>query len=297
MKKEKYKIGIIGAGFCGTACEIGFESIADICVYDKYKNTESLETAVEHSDIIFVCLPTPMDSETGECKTNIIKDVIEEISLMTNVRKLIVIKSTVPPGTTDDLQTKYQNFTFVFNPEFLTEANFIKDFENQDRIIIGLPEADNKHSSNVKLIENFYNDFTLNQKYPGEIFFVKNKEAEMAKYIGNCFLATKVIFFNEMYEICKSKNIDYKIASFLATKDKRIGMSHTTVPGKDGQYGFGGKCLPKDLNSLIYFAKENNVDPLLLESVWLKNILGREKQDWLDIPGATTTNLIFNKKK
>lgn len=284
MEKEKYKIGIVGAGFVGSACEIGFDSIAECVVYDKFKNTESLETVVEQSDIIFLCLPTPMDGESGECKTNIIQEVVEEISLLTDKRKVLIVKSTVPPGTTDALQQKYEKFTFMMNPEFLTEANFIEDFATQDRIIVGLPTPDQKHSDGVSLVGDFYLNFTKTQKNPGQVYFVKNKEAETIKYIGNCFLATKISFFNEVYEICKAADIEYKVVSYLACKDKRIGTSHTAVPGPDGQKGFSKSCLPKDINAFIYYAKEQGVDPLVLETVWTKNLLVREKHDWKSLP-------------
>lgn len=277
-----YKIGIIGHGFVGLAVETGLEyalkDLVDIRVYDKFKDTESLETVVTSSDILFICLPTPMNFDTGECKTDIIKNEIKNINQISKKNKIIIIKSTVPPGTTDLLQGKYPNHTFVFNPEFLTEKNFINDFLEQDRIILGVSNR-NVHFNNVTKVRKLYEDFVKTQKQSGSIIVTQPKTAEMVKYIGNCFLMTKVLFFNEMYEICKAADISFDEAARIASLDKRIGSSHTQVPC-NGDFGAGGSCFPKDINSLIYYAKELNVDPIVLETVWTKNLMVRQKYDW-----------------
>jgi UDPglucose 6-dehydrogenase len=110
----------------------------------------------------------------------------------------------------------------------------------------------------------------------------------MVKYTANCFLMTKVVFFNEIYQVCQKLGIEYKEVCKLVIADGRIGNSHLEVPGFDGFMGAGGKCFPKDLNALIAVAKELGVNPTILESVWKKNLEVREKQDWLEIPGATS---------
>src|SRR3990167_2114095 len=122
------RCGIIGLGFCGSACEIGFSKIPDCEIYghDKYKSSHSLETVVDKCKLIFLTLPTPMNFDTGECDTSIIEDVCGYINLIADKRKTIVIKSTVPPGTSQMLANKYKNHTFVFNPEFLREKTFIE---------------------------------------------------------------------------------------------------------------------------------------------------------------------------
>jgi UDPglucose 6-dehydrogenase len=286
------KVGIVGYGFVGFAVETGLQSVAEIRVYDKYKDTENLDSVVDNSEIIFICLPTPTDFSTGETDLSIIKEELKNINKLSKKSKTIVIKSTVPPGSTESFQKKYPKHTFVFSPEFLTEKNFINDFLEQDRIILGIPFS-YPHVNNILKLENLFKKFTLQQKTPAEIIKTQTSTAEMVKYMSNCFLATKVMFFNEMYEICKSMNISYDEAANLTSKDKRIGKSHTQVPGVDGLFGFGGKCFPKDLNSLIFFAKQNNLDPMILESVWTKNLVARQKYDWEDIPGACTSNLEF----
>lgn len=285
----KYKVGIIGLGFVGSACEVGFSQVKDCEVigYDKYKPSNSLATVVDESNILFLCLPTPMN-EDGSCNTSIIEEVCEKINKLAKKSKTIVVKSTVPPGTTQKFSEKYKNHLFVFNPEFLTEANFIQDFLNQDRIILGycndcLPDKD----SFADFLESFYCDFTKTQKNPAKIYITRSQEAEMLKNATNAFLAVKIAFCNEIYEICKQINIDYDSVVDLLKLDKRIGTSHMKVPGPDGQFMFGGKCIPKDLNSLINVARQLGVEPLVLDTVWSKNLLLRQNYDWEQIPGAT----------
>jgi UDPglucose 6-dehydrogenase len=270
-----YKIGIVGAGFVGSACEVGFSQIqnCEVFVHDKYKPSHSLATVVDETDTLFLCLPTPMN-EDGSCDLTIIQDVCEKIDKLATTPKTIVIKSTVLPGTTQALADTYLSHTFIFNPEFLTEANFIQDFLNQDRIILGYTRQGNSRYlyDLIKLYQNF--------SKTAKIYSVKSEEAEMSKYINNCFLATKVIFFNEMYEICKSSGIDYDKTVALSTLDKRIGSSHTKVPGDKGLLGYGGACFSKDINALTAYARDMGVDPLILESSWTKNLLVRQEYDW-----------------
>lgn len=283
---NQYKVGVIGTGFVGTAVSTGLQTILgnkiEVREYDKFKDTESLEEVVENSDIIFLCLPTPMN-EDGSCNVSILKNVVRQISNITNEEKLLVIKSTVPPGTTESLSQQYEGLDFCFNPEFLTQAKFIEDFINQDRIFLGWPSKPAKYTS-FKKIMNLYKDFMecrdKQKKIETTFWSGSSKSVEMAKYIGNCFLTTKVIFFNEMYEICKNSGIDYEQTMSLVKSDKRIGSSHMQVPGPDGLMGAGGPCFPKDMNALIAYAKECGVDPLILESIWAKNLLIREEHEW-----------------
>ena len=133
------RIGIIGQGYVGGAIKMGFKEHYDIETYDKFdlaKSTRSsIKRVVEFTDVIFVCVPTPMRKD-GTCYTGIVEEVIREIN-ETADGHIIVIKSTIPPGTTDRINAEYTNSTVIFNPEFLTEENFIEDFKNQSRIILG----------------------------------------------------------------------------------------------------------------------------------------------------------------
>lgn len=279
-----HKIGVIGCGFVGTAVSTGFQTIlgdkVEVREYDKYKDTESLATVVEESDILFLCLPTPMNDD-GSCDISIIQKVVQEISSITHQNKLLVIKSTVPPGTTEKLSKTFTRFDFCFNPEFLTQAHFIEDFMHQNRIFLGWTEKKASEKNYARIV-GLYKDFIKSRppQFTYKLFDESSKNVEMAKYIANSFLTTKVVFFNEMHQICKAAGIDYKLSVDLACSDERIGSSHTSVPGPDGQFGAGGPCFPKDTNALIAFAKENGVDPLALESMWMKNLMIRDVHEW-----------------
>jgi UDPglucose 6-dehydrogenase len=262
------KIGIIGQGYVGTALKVGFKDYYNVETYDKYdlsKSTKSsIKRVVESTDVIFVCVPTPMRKD-GTCYTGIVEEVIREIN-ETADGHIVVIKSTVPPGTTDRINAEYTKSTVIFNPEFLTEANFIDDFKNQNRIILG---GDRKGTSKVRQL--------YSRLFP-QATIVKTgaKHAEMVKYFTNCFLATKVSFANEMKYICDSIDLDYDKVVEYATYDKRLGKSHWSVPGPDGDLGFGGHCLPKDLSAMV-----NGFDTLgLLEAVEQVNDQVRENRDW-----------------
>jgi UDPglucose 6-dehydrogenase len=106
------------------------------------------------------------------------------------------------------------------------------------------------------------------------------KSAEMVKYVANCFLATKVSFANEIYQICKAIGVDYNGVIETAMLDNRLGTSHWKVPGPDGHFGFGLTCFPKDLNALIKLAELNGVDPKVMKAVWEKNLEVRPERDW-----------------
>jgi len=281
-----HKIGVIGVGFVGMAVSTGLQSIAEVREYDKYKDTESLYDVVNNSDILFMCLPTPME-EDGACNTSIIESVAAEIDRAAESRKIIILKSTVPPGTTQSLADKWSNHGWMFSPEFLTERNFLLDFINQDRAFFGLTKQ--VLHTEVEKVESLFEDFIDHDiKLTSEnIRFCESHEAEMLKYVTNCFLAVKVTFFNEMKEIADELNVDYDRVIELLKLDSRIGQSHLNVPGPDGKRGFGGSCFPKDLNALKALAYELGMDPMVLETVWTKNLLVREEYEWEDLAQVT----------
>ena len=270
-------VGIVGLGYVGTAVETVFKEYYKVITYDINKkcSAESLDTLVEQTDIIFLCLPTPMNSN-GSCNISIIENVLSELNNSDNIKdKIIAIKSTISPGTTIDLQNKYINLNLVFNPEFLTEKNYINDFRNQNRIIIG------GKKKNMMIIEKIYKNIFKNIP----IILTDSTTAEMVKYLTNTFLATKVSFANEMKVICDNLEINYNQVVKYSLFDQRLGSSHWNVPGHDGKLGFGGSCLPKDLNSMIFVANNLGLDLNLLKSVWKTNIKVRPERDWEKLKG------------
>ncbi len=278
------KLGIIGYGIVGQALAYGFsqpdiKNKYEIKYYDKYKETDSLESVVSGSEFIFICLPTPMKANESGIDLSIIEDSIAQISKFTNgTDKIIVIKSTVVPGTTASLEKKYPKTNFAFNPEFLTEANYLEDFVNADRNVIG---ANNDLTS--RRVVALYR-----QRFPHtKIFQTDSTTAEMVKYMANAFLATKVIFANEMFTLCQALGIKYEEVKSMVVADHRIIDSHLDVTTAKG---FGGKCFPKDVVALIGRAKELKVETKLLETVWSINKRIRNVADWEEIPFAVEGN-------
>lgn len=282
------EIGIVGQGFVGSAVREGLKEYHTIHTYDKYKpelSTMNLETLVKHSEIIFVCVPTPMDVDTGVAHTGIVESVVQQIDeLVDNAGNVptLIIKSTVPPGTTQNLDNSTKYCNVIFSPEFLTEANAINDFKNQNRIVIG-------HGFDVD-VTNVVDMFKA--AFPNvPVYKVRTTEAEMCKYITNTFLSVKVSYANEIYDICEHLRIDYDTAVELAKLDTRLGNSHWMVPGPDGFRGFGGHCFPKDLTALRYIASQETINTPVLDATWQTNLRVRDDRDWEGQEGRAVIKL------
>ena len=272
------KIGIVGQGFVGTAVNEGMKNYFTIETFDKYKEStcNSLEELVEKTKYIFICLPTPSNGN-GSANIDLVEETVLMIDKLSRKGTIAIIKSTVPPKTTEILNSKCKKIQAVFNPEFLTEANFLDDFKNQNRIIIGGPRP---ASTKVKNI--------FSKVFP-TISIIKTSStiAEMIKYVTNTFLSTKVSFANEMKMICDTVNIDYDKVIEYVKYDDRLGESHWNVPGPDGHYGFGGSCFPKDIQALISFAQQAGINPRVLNAVWNTNLKVRPEKDWEKLVGRS----------
>lgn len=268
------KIGVVGNGFVGHAMTL-LRPHVEVLVWDvvpekRDPKTLDIETFVEESEIIFVAVPTPMNSD-GSANLDIVRAVCEEIQEIDD-SKYIVLRSTVPPGTSEELDVN-------FMPEFLTEKNWEDDFKNCDQWILGStdPFLYEKMKRMFELAYNNGSGSVVNK----EVIQCKPSEAEMIKYLKNVFLSVKVGFFNELESICSELDIDYESVRCIATQDTRIGSGHTKVPGHDGRRGFGGTCFPKDTNALASFAKENGIESPILDAVIKRNEeIDRPEQDW-----------------
>lgn len=276
------KIGIIGNGFVGKATKLlecddieilMYDIKPELCVPPNLKLIDLIDC-----DIIFVSVPTPMN-KNGECYLEIVKSVMEDLKKI-EFKNYIVLRSTVPIGTSNSLKC-------YFMPEFLTEKNFVNDFINNHEWIFGLLE-DNENFKNK--IETLINIAYKNNKIKhNKVTFLTNNEAEMVKLFRNCFLASKVSFCNEIAEFCKFKNIDYNKMVNVACNDKRITHSHTSVPGPDGFYGFGGTCFPKDISNLHHQMKNINMKSYVVKSVIDRNNnKDRVEKDWSKDKGRAT---------
>jgi len=244
LKINSLKIGIIGVGVVGGALNSYFQSKQKkTFLYDPGKNIGSLEE-INQGDILFICVPTPFDSEVGF-------DIsfVEKACQIIEGEKIIIIKSTVIPGTTDKLQEKYPQHKFLFNPEFLTESTAEKDMFNPERQIIGYTDKSKEMAEDILGI--------LPQAKFKKI--MPAVDAEMVKYFSNTWFATKVVFANQIYDLCQKIGADYEIVKEAAAADKMIGPSHLDIFHK-GYRGYGGKCLPKDIRALIEFAEKKGIE-------------------------------------
>jgi len=277
--KIKQKIGIVGNGFVGSAVRYGFSPNvgcdAEVKVYDKdsNKSTDTLSD-VTKSDIIFLSVPTPSNLD-GSMNIDIVDKALSDIDEH-GTNAVILLRSTVVPGTTNKLQGKYPNLRLVFNPEFLTERSANFDFINQDRVILGGDIND------VEVAEDLFKS-----RFGSTISILKTnyETAELIKYMTNTFFATKISFLNDMKLIADKSGVIWKDAIDGFIRDGRVGHSHLDVPGHDGKYGFGGSCFPKDIQALINFGNGLGIEMSVLKGAWKTNLKVRPEKDWENLKG------------
>lgn len=245
------KTGIVGLGHVGTSMQ---KLLPNSIIYDEPLNIGTRKE-INNCNIAFICVPTPM-GKNGECDTKIVDDVLNWITCQT-----IVIRSTIPVGFTDD-RTKKLNKNIIFQPEYYGETvnHPFADLKSRNWITLG--GNSNSMDDIISLYQNVYTS---------EIFIniVDAKTAELAKYMENCFLATKVTFCNEFYDLAQAFGVDYNKLRETWLLDTRIGRSHTFV--YSNKKGYGGSCLPKDMSAIIYQAEKKEVNCDLLKSVVNKN--------------------------
>jgi UDPglucose 6-dehydrogenase len=253
------KIGIVGCGFVGSAIKNAYDVAGiETVVRDPNLGYDISYDELKKTDTIFVCVPSPK-LETGECDTSILCQVMADLA---DYDKPIVSKVTAPPNVYRDLFDKYKNF--IYSPEFLVAATAKEDYISSKFLILG---GDEEVCATVKpLVCVALPEVT-------EVYNCKIEEASMIKYTINTFLATKVVFMNQLYQLLQFQDIDYDAVVKGVMFDERFGRSHTQVPGTDGQYGFGGACFPKDTDALAYFARNIACSPLtvLEEAININN--------------------------
>ena len=280
--KFEMNIGVIGLGYVGSAMVGGMENHFNVLSYDKFKEStnSSIKELIENVEIVFVCVPTPMKKD-GSCDTSIVESVLSEIHKCNKSSLTTVLKSTLEIGSTESFEKKYNNLNLVFNPEFLTEANFLEDFKNQKFIIIG-----SSSQNDTSKIQDLYS-----KAFPkAEILVSNHKEAELSKYFINCFLALKVSYANEISSLCQKLDINYDEVLRLISLEKRVGKSHLAVPGPDGKKGYGGSCFPKDINSLITLFENNSIESHVLSGSWKRNsTIDRPEKDWEKLKGRAVS--------
>jgi len=245
------KLTLIGFGFVGKAVHHTLSKHHDIKVVDPSYNDNKIE---DDSDGYIVCVPTPSSRDTS-CDMTIVKDVITYCP----ENKPVLIKSTISLEGWRNLQKFGKSLSF--SPEFLVANNAINDFANQEFMLYG--GADYK----------FWKDI-----FPFPLVSATVEELIMTKYVRNCFLATKVAFFNDIHKLCEKVNINYDNVANLTSMDRRIGSSHMQVPGPDGELGYGGACFPKDTKALVATGKHYDVKMTVISDVIKANNTMRKEK-------------------
>ncbi len=240
----KPKVGVVGAGVVGKAMQrlCGPETV----MYDPYvPEYEGNKPRVNECDVAFVCVPTAM-REDGSCDTSIVEEAVAWVKA-----PLIIIRSTITPGTTDKLVEQTQK-RVVFQPEYLgeTAAHVFGTMAERDFVVLGGTEE--ARSAAADFYKHYYNAYV-------HYYFCDAMTAEVAKYMENAFYAVKVTFVNEFYDIAKAHGVDFNQLREVWLADTRISRDHTFV--YPHARGFSGKCLPKDCNAIVKSSRERGYDP------------------------------------
>lgn len=237
---------IAGHGFVGKAYELLFKDHRrEIVVHDPPKG---MTADFDNTSAVVVCVPTP-ELESGACDISAVYDVVSQCSKHTP----IMIKSTISLQGWQYLKETFPEHRLCFSPEFLRAANFMNDIRNLDNVIL---------SGDVDYWRDQYSYNWPNIKQ----YIVEPEEAIAIKYFRNAFLATKVSFFNEIYDFCGAYGIDFEQVRAGVAKDDRIGDSHTYVWPNENIRGWGGYCFPKDTSALLKMAAENKINLNTLEA-------------------------------
>ncbi len=242
---KKLKLGIVGHGFVGKATDWGFNKRISKFIVDPLLNTKVADLREFRPEIVFICVPTPMGDD-GNQNSSIIENVVQELAEYCP-DAIKVVKSTVLPSVLDQLHKL--DAKLIYNPEFLREKHANLDFVNSDMIIFG-----GDRNTSTKVSNAYLRHSRCKTK---EHIFTDLKTASLIKYAINTFLASKVIFFNELHSMYEKLDVtdSWETVINIISRDKRIGDSHMNVPGHDGKKGFGGACFPKDSLALIKYAK------------------------------------------
>lgn len=259
----KDSIGIIGLGFVGKAIEDSLNFVTPLVIIDPAKGYNNTYEDIKQCTGIFICVPSPQNTD-GSCDTSILESVLKKLKEI-DYNGVIISKCTAPPDVYTRLNEECPNL--IHAPEFLTAANANRDYVNGKFAIIGGSVLAYQREAE-RIIE-------LTQPSLERIEHCTIGEAALAKYTINSFLATKVVFMNEMYEIAKAAGLDYTNISKLLSLDPRMGQSHLKVPGPDGSLGFGGMCFPKDTAALLKYAENIGVNLNVLDAAVKKNTLLR----------------------
>lgn len=286
-RQQKFKLGIVGFGFVGQAVEYGFSTpdCEKMIVDPKYNSNSLSDLSGWGPNITFLCLPTPSNDD-GTINADLVEEAVRH--LLQESDSFIVIKSTVTPDIVDKLTSLDGRIAYC--PEFLTEGNAKMDFVNPPFHIFGV---NNQEAG--QYLESIYGAMSICN--PCANIQVSAVEASYLKYMINSFLAMKVSFFNEMYDMVEKFGGSWNQVSKSIGADQRIGHSHMKIPGPDGKRGFGGACFPKDVSAIVKFAESQDVDLSILKTVLESNNKLRSQYDMDEREVANNVNYGKTKKE
>lgn len=252
-------IGVIGYGFVGAAVVAGFINKQNkVVVADPKLSKTTQDVLKEQPDVVFICVPTPMGAD-GVANTSIVETVVQELHDYTGI---VVLKSTVVPTVVQRLEKMHPRF--VYNPEFLTEANAVRDFLNPSFHVFG------GNGNDTRYLDYLYYNYS-NCVPTDNINFVTAVEAALIKYSVNSFMATKVMFMNQLYDLCNSLGADYRSVADAMGDDPRITHSHMMVPGPDGRRAASGPCFGKDIPAIIRESQALGCELTIIKEAWNRN--------------------------
>ena len=269
---KKVKVGIVGYGFVGKATAKGFSKNTELFLVDPLLGTNLSDLKDFSPEFIFICLPTPMKKD-GSQDFTLVKEVFMDL-LSNKVSSTIILKSTVIPSNIKIVDNLIEDY--IYNPEFLREKHAEEDFINSNMIILG------GSKNNQEKVKNLYENHSICKT---KNYVLTDKiTASLIKYSINSFLASKVIFFNELRDLFNSSGAeeDWDTFTNVLAMDKRIGNSHMDVPGHDGRLGFGGACFTKDTAALIKYSQSLEKELTLLKKAIEINNNIRSKYDQID---------------
>jgi UDPglucose 6-dehydrogenase len=254
------KVGIIGVGFVGHAIKNAYDvaGIDTVCI-DPAKGYHADYSELADCLGVFVCVPSPVNKD-GSCDSSYLESVMQNLKNYTGV---IISKVTAPPDVYMRLQKDHP--TLVHSPEFLRAVSADSDYLNGTVAILGGEYTQTVLAAAV---------IVKGQTKISKITYIPIGEASVVKYLENCFLATKVVFMNEIAKLATAIGLDYDIIKQAVQYDERQGNSHFDVPGPDGQFGFGGHCFPKDTSAFLKYANDNQIElTVLAQAVATNNII------------------------
>lgn len=278
------RIGIVGCGFVGSAVKNAFDNPGNrLFIVDPAKegSISLAEMMVANPEFIFVCVPTPIknvykigeknDVTVGGVDTSYVSNVLHELSKLVSEKRnpIVIVKSTITP---DYWNTIPKNLDVVYNPELLRQDSADEDFLFPPVVVLG------GEKNWCMLVEHLYKNHSAVHALTPYIH-TSRENASMFKYAINCWLATKVVFFNQLFELFVTLGIhqEWETLTTMLSADLRIGDSHMQVPGPDGMFGFGGACFPKDTRAFLHFANMCGVDlSVLKEAVKANEEIRRE---------------------